>query len=89
MSPVMMMLRLRLSVMMSAIPASDNHHVSELIDVSVVGVMIDVDDAGVPMMIVSSNVVILATMTARLHSPASQHERSDCQGEGDRRCRFV
>ena len=58
----------------------DNYEVSELIDVSVAAVLVDEDQAAVPMMIVPRDVVIIAATTARIRSPTTEHERSDCQG---------
>jgi hypothetical protein len=68
MSAAMMM---RLSVVVSARPVSDNHHVSELVDIRVATVLIDENHLLVPMARVTRDVVILAAMTARLCGAAS------------------
>jgi hypothetical protein len=67
---------------MGARPALDNDQVSELIGGSVAAVVIDVDRARVPMMIVSCDVLFIFVMTATVtvRSPTGQHERADCQG---------
>lgn len=77
--------------MVAAKPAPDNYHVSELINVSVAAVLIDENHVPVPMVVVPSDVIIIARMTATARGRAltSQQERSEDQGGRYRCCGSV
>lgn len=72
----MMMARPQLPIVVDAHPVSDDDDISELIEVSVVAVVITVDPARNPMMIVVRSVIIVAATTARLRIRTGQHEAS-------------
>jgi hypothetical protein len=90
MFPAMVMARPRLSTVVGPSPIPDDDDVSELIDVSVVPVMIEMDRARTPVMIVPRPVVIIiAATTARLRLPTRQHEGPDAQGDSYQHFRLI
>lgn len=85
----MMMARPRFCTVVAARPVPDNDQVSELIQVSVVSVMIAVGRAGISMMIVPGAVVIVAATTPRLGIRTGQHEAPKDKDDSEPLSRFI
>lgn len=81
-SPAVVVARARLSPVVGTRSVPDNDQVSELIDVSVIAVMIEMNRARAAVMIVPRPVVIIiSATTARFRLATTQDEGPDAQGD--------